>query len=88
MTGTPGTTETLQNSQCSVDLSQTIATPSGNNLTLALPMTFKASYTGAKQVWMLAAGGADSSGFVYCRCRCGPGSHEARARSCTSQIVP
>ena len=35
----------------SMNLSQTTAALSGNNLTLSLPMTFKAAYAGAKQVW-------------------------------------
>jgi hypothetical protein len=60
---TVGAAGTLQNSQCSVDLSQTTGTPSGNNLTLSLPVTFKPAYAGAKQVWMFAAGGAGSSGW-------------------------
>ena len=63
ITATPGTAGTLQNSQCSVDLSTTTAAPSGNNLTLSLAMTFKAAYTGAKQVWMYAAGGGGNSGW-------------------------
>ena len=60
---TPGAGATLQNSQCSVNLSSTTVTPSGNNLTISLPLTFKAGFAGAKQVWMYAAGSTLNSGW-------------------------
>ena len=59
----PGTAGTLQNSQCSLDLSATTIAPSGNNLTLSIPVSFKAGYAGAKQVWMYAGGTSANSGW-------------------------
>jgi hypothetical protein len=56
---TPGAVTTLQNSQCSVNLASTSVTPSGDNLTLNLPMTFQPAYAGAKNIDMYAA---DTSG--------------------------
>ena len=41
MSATPGTATTLQNSQCSLNVAAATVTPSGNNLTLSLPMTFE-----------------------------------------------
>ena len=40
------------------------ATPSGNNLTLSVPVTFKPPFTGAKQVWMYATGTTGNSGWL------------------------
>ncbi len=50
----------LNNSQCTLSAGST--TPSGNNLTLNLTITFTASFAGAKNVYMQAvdAGGASS----------------------------
>lgn len=59
LTGTPGATTTLQNSQCAVSLSGTTVTRSGNNLTLNLAMSFTAPYAGTKNVYLWAS---DSSG--------------------------
>ena len=58
-----GTAGTLQNSQCTLSVGGTTATPSGNNLTLSVPVTFKAGFTGAKQVWMYATGTTGNSGW-------------------------
>jgi hypothetical protein len=63
MSMTPGTAGTLQNSQCSLNVGAMTLTPSGTNLTVSMPMTFKAAYAGAKQVWMYAGGGAGNSGW-------------------------
>jgi hypothetical protein len=52
---TLGTTTTLQNSQCSVNVADVTVTPSGNTLTLSLPMTFTASYAGAKQTFLFSS---------------------------------
>jgi hypothetical protein len=49
---TLGAATTLQNSQCSVNVAAATAVPSGNMLTLTLPMTFKAAYAGAKNIYM------------------------------------
>ena len=54
---------TLPNSQCSLDMGTTTVGLAGNNLTLTAPLTFKAGYTGVKQVWMYGAGGAGNSGW-------------------------
>jgi large repetitive protein len=43
--GRPGATGTLSNSQCSVDLSATTVTASGNTLTVAPAITFKSGFT-------------------------------------------
>jgi Zn-dependent metalloprotease len=45
---------TLANSQCTLNLASSSATPSGNDLTVILNITFNASFAGAKQVYMLA----------------------------------
>ncbi|MCU1236525.1 MAG: hypothetical protein JWP63_4492, partial [Candidatus Solibacter sp.] len=60
---TPGTGATLQNSQCSVAMSAVTVTPAVNNLTVTAPLVFKAGYTGAKEVWMYAAGASSNSGW-------------------------
>ena len=56
---TPGRAGTLENSQCSVDLSQTSVTASGSNLTLTVALTFKPEFRGTKNIYMnaLDAGG-------------------------------
>jgi Zn-dependent metalloprotease len=46
---------TLSNSQCTLNLASSSATPNGNNLTLVLNITFNASFTGLKNVYTLAA---------------------------------
>ena len=51
---TLGTASTLQNSQCSLNVAASTATPSGNTLTLNLAMTFKPSYAGAKNTYLHA----------------------------------
>jgi uncharacterized repeat protein (TIGR01451 family) len=49
---TLGSAATLQNNQCSVNVAAATAVPSGNTLTLTLPMTFKPAYAGAKNIYM------------------------------------
>jgi hypothetical protein len=51
-TATLGAATTLQNSQCSVNVATATAVPSGNTLTLTLPMTFQAGYAGGKNIYM------------------------------------
>jgi hypothetical protein len=58
-----GSANTLQNSQCSLNTNGTTATAQGNNLTLTVPITFKSGFSGSKQIWMYAAGGAGNSGW-------------------------
>lgn len=61
MSGTPGASGTLQNSQCSLNLASTTVSLNGNNLTLNLPVTFQAAYAGAKGIYLYAE---DVSGAV------------------------
>jgi hypothetical protein len=51
---TPGAPNTLQNSQCSLDVAATTAALSGNTLTLSLALTFQPSYAGAKNIYLYA----------------------------------
>jgi hypothetical protein len=51
---TLGAAVTLQNSQCSVSAATATVVPSGNTLTLHLPMTFKPPYAGVKNVYLRA----------------------------------
>src|SRR5690348_12327606 len=48
---TIGTAGVLQNSQCTVDVGGSTAIPSGNNLTLSVPITFQAGFAGDRQTW-------------------------------------
>ena len=50
--GQPGATGTLSNSQCSVDLSATTVTVSGNTLTIAPTITFKSGFKAGLQIYM------------------------------------
>lgn len=53
-----GSAGALQNSQCSIALSGTTVVPSGTTLTVNLAMTFKAGFSGTKNIYMYAANGA------------------------------
>ena len=44
--GTLGTAGTLQNSQCSIDLSKSFQVQTGNTVNLTLAVTFKPNYKG------------------------------------------
>jgi hypothetical protein len=50
-----GTQVTLQNSQCSVNVSLSAGAISGNSYTLQLPLTFAARYAGARNIYGYAA---------------------------------
>src|SRR5262249_22692573 len=63
MPGAIGSNATLQNSQCSLDLRNVSVTPSGNNLTLTVPIMFTSAFAGAKQVWMYAGSARGSTGW-------------------------
>jgi hypothetical protein len=64
MAGTVGGTGTLQNSQCSVALGSATSPATATALTLTLPMTFAPAFSGAKNVYLYAAGaGGQSSGW-------------------------
>ena len=61
---TLGTTGTLQNSQCSINVGSSSASGSGNTLTLNLPITFGSSFAGTQTIWMIAYDNAGlSSGW-------------------------
>ena len=57
-----GTAVTLQNSQCSVSAATATVVPSGDTLTLNLPMTFKPPYAGVKNVYLRAVDVSGTSG--------------------------
>jgi hypothetical protein len=60
---TPGAAATtLQNSQCSLNVAATSVSLSGSALTLNLAMTFQASYSGAKNIYIYAADQSGSTG--------------------------
>jgi hypothetical protein len=61
--GTPGAATTLQNSQCSINLTGTSVVLASNTLTLNLALTFKPAYAGAKNVYMYAADASTNSGW-------------------------
>jgi hypothetical protein len=58
-----GGTGVMQNSQCAVNLASSSAAGSGTTLTLSLAVTFKASFAGAKNIYMGALSGATFSGW-------------------------
>jgi hypothetical protein len=59
-----GSTGTLQNSQCSLNVGASSVSASGTTLTLDLAITFKPAFAGAKNVYMLAANATLNSGWV------------------------
>jgi hypothetical protein len=63
---TPGTSATLSNSQCSVNVGAVSVTASGPDLILNLPVTFTSTYDGSKSIYMFAASaGGAISGWKY-----------------------
>ncbi|HTC86766.1 MAG TPA: hypothetical protein VK686_00640, partial [Bryobacteraceae bacterium] len=54
---------TLQNTQCSVNMATAMAVPSGNTLTLTLPMTFQPAYVGAKNIYMYDSDASGANSF-------------------------
>jgi hypothetical protein len=56
-----GSGATLQNSQCAVAVGTSSKSDSGNTLTLTLAMTFKAPFSGAKNVYMYGTNGTQNS---------------------------
>ena len=57
---TLGQSGTLQNSQCAVNAASSSVSGSGNNLTVNLALSFQASFTGTKNIYMDAYDGPDS----------------------------
>ncbi len=51
---TPGVAGTVSNSQCTINGTGSAVTSSGNNLTLAVPVTFLTVFTGSKNVYLSA----------------------------------
>jgi hypothetical protein len=65
MPATIGSGATLQNGQCTIELTGTSVGLGGNTLTLNLNVTFAASFAGTKNVYMFAANASGrSSGWV------------------------
>ena len=62
-TGVLGTTGTLQNTQCRIDLPASDLAGSGNILQVTVAMTFSEAFTGLRHIYMYAAGGAGASGW-------------------------
>ena len=60
---TLGSSATLQNSQCSLNLAASSAVGSGSNLTVNLALTFKPAYAGSKSISMEVYNGSDSGWF-------------------------
>jgi thermolysin len=55
----------LSNSQCTLNLAGSSATPNGNDLTVVLNITFSGSFTGLKQIYMMAkSAGGVSTGWI------------------------
>jgi hypothetical protein len=50
----PGGTGTLSNSQCTVNMSTSTVTPSGDMLTVMVNLSFSSSFDGGKQIWEYA----------------------------------
>ena len=61
LTGILGSATTLQNGQCSIALANSSAVPSGNTLTLTVPLTFAPAFAGAKNVYLYAANATGAS---------------------------
>ena len=94
-----GSATVLSNSQCSVNAATTTAILSGNNLTLALPVTFASADGGAKTIWGYAAGSVANSGWQThrrldrsvpwaCWGHGGAGIAELRQRAATDLHLP
>ena len=62
--GTMGSSSTLQNSQCSVNLAGSSASGSGYNLTLKFALTFTSAYNGTKSIYALAADSSTNTGWL------------------------
>jgi sugar lactone lactonase YvrE len=58
-----GSATTLSNSQCSVNATTAVANLTGNDLALALPVTFAAGYGGTKNAYSYVSGSSANSGW-------------------------
>jgi hypothetical protein len=61
---TPGSSSSISNSQCTLNGSGTTVSTSGNNITVAYSVTFSSTFTGLKDVYLLAAGASLSNGWI------------------------
>ncbi len=50
----PGSSANISNSQCTLNAASSSATGSGNTLTIVAALTFSASFTGQRHIWMQA----------------------------------
>jgi uncharacterized protein (TIGR03437 family) len=50
----PGSSTNIANSQCTLNAASSSATGNGNNLTLVVSLTFSASFSGQRHIWMQA----------------------------------
>jgi RHS repeat-associated protein len=60
---TPGTTATLQNSQCVLNAANSSVTSSGNNLTVSIALTFQPAFNGIKYQYVYASSTNYNSGW-------------------------
>jgi hypothetical protein len=60
----PGSTSTVSNSQCTLAGTGSSYTPSGNDATLVVALTFSGTFTGSKNVYLMAVGETLNSGWV------------------------
>jgi hypothetical protein len=60
-TASPGSGITLQNSQCAIDAQHSSVIAAGTMLTVNVPLTFKPTYTGAKNLYMFAVNSSGAS---------------------------
>jgi hypothetical protein len=60
---TPGSAGTLQNSQCSIDMSAVSVSATGNDLLFSFPLQFQPGFTGLMQMAAAVDGTANSSPF-------------------------
>ena len=63
MAATLGTAATLENTQCAIAGGGSSVALAGNTLTVNLAMTFKASFAGAKNIFMYGAVGSTATGW-------------------------
>jgi subtilase family serine protease len=61
---TPGSASSVSNSQCTLAGSGSSVTSSGNNLTVNYALTFTSTFTGTKDIYLLAGDNSGSSGWI------------------------
>ena len=58
-----GSAKAVSNKQCSVDASSVKVETKGTEFAVTLPVTFAATFKGAKKVWVVASGPRNHSGW-------------------------